>query len=64
MCKGSSIEIDCRIINITNVNIELKIKEKTKDFNLILLKLGILIIDKFVTYTFYGFKIQTSNFFS
>ena len=35
MSTESLIENDCRIINITNVNIVLKIKEKTKDFNLI-----------------------------
>ena len=64
MSPESLTENDCKVKNIKSVNIELKIKEKTKDFNLILLKLGILIIDKFVTYTFYGFKIQTSNFFS
>jgi len=64
MSKESSIENDCKVKNIKSVNIVLNRKEKTKDFKLILLELGILIIDKFVTYTFYGLKIQISNFFS
>ena len=40
MSKESLIENDCKVKNIKSVNIELKIKEKTKDFNLILLKRG------------------------